>query len=65
MVALDHAGGNVHDLKLLATPLDNLIISKRCDKRRKKNLHADLDDFGARCSETIQKFGYKPIIPIK
>ena len=36
-----------------------------CDKRRKKNLHADLGYYGAKCSETIKNFGYKPIIPIK
>ena len=37
----------------------------RCDKRRKKNLHADLGYYGAKCSETIKKFGYNPIVPIK
>jgi transposase len=57
--------GNVHDSKLLATTLDNLITRKRCDKRRKKNLHADLGYYGAKCSETIKNFGYKPVIPIK
>jgi len=36
-----------------------------CDKRRKKNLHADLGYYGAKCSETIKKFGYNPIVPIK
>jgi len=57
--------GNVHDSKLLAITLDNIIIRKRCDKRRKKNLHADLGYYGAKCSETIKKFGYNPIVPIK
>jgi putative transposase len=57
--------GNIHDSKILATTLDNLITRKRCDKRRKKNLHADLGYYGAKCSETIKNFGYKPVIPIK
>ena len=39
--------------------------TRRCDKRRKKNLHADLGYYGAKCSETIKKFGYNPIVPIK